>query len=81
MDATKTAINWTTTAAAEASRLGLRPGNWPLYITVTGPQGEAGLGELFILDRKEMKKNADGELLHVVYATPRGDIVLTVYND
>lgn len=58
---------------AEASSLGLRPGEWPTLIGTT-----LGNGRNFVRARSEER---DGDLLWVVYLQTFGCIELKIFND
>jgi hypothetical protein len=59
--------------SAEASSLGLRPGEWPRTINTT-----LGNGVMFVAQRQEIR---DGDLLWVDYFQGNGCITLRIYND
>jgi hypothetical protein len=59
--------------SAEASTLGIRPGQWPVAI-----ETELGNGLPFRFSTKEIR---DGELLWVDYFQGNGCIWLRIYND
>lgn len=59
---------------AEASTLGLRPGEWPEFIETT-------LGNTQPLFRSTKKLDADGDILYVRYRQVFGCIDVVVYND
>jgi hypothetical protein len=59
--------------SAEASTLGLKPGEWPRTI-----ETELGNGMVFIAMRREVR---DGDLLWVDYLQGNGCIWLRIYND
>jgi hypothetical protein len=59
--------------SAEASTLGLKPGEWPRTIETT-----LGNGMVFIAQRQEVR---DGDLLWVDYFQGNGCISLRIYND
>jgi hypothetical protein len=69
------AINWTIPpwGFVDASDLGLRAGEWPLQITVTGPSGEV----LEMYRHSVDVYNAD----HLDYKTLRGELTLRIFND
>lgn len=58
---------------AEASTLGLKPGDWPRTI-----ETDMGNGMIFIAQHKEVR---DGDLLWVDYFQANGCITLKIFND
>ena len=61
---------------AEASSLGLRPGEWPQALPV---RKDVGNGLPFA--RPKARLNADGEIVSVAYVQDLGCLTLTVFND
>lgn len=62
------------TFVTEASDLGLRPGEWPQFLTTN-------LGNGLRLVRSTKKLDADGDLLWVTYHQAAGCIRLRIFND
>lgn len=59
---------------AEASELGLRPGEWPERIATD-------VGNRLPFVRRSKKLDAEGDLMWVTYAQANGCLVLRVFND
>lgn len=60
---------------AEASELGLRPGEWPQFIAVVDDANEG-----FLFERGNFRVQNE-ELMAVTYRTQHGEFELTVLND
>ena len=60
--------------SAEASELGLRPGEWPATLATT-------MGKKLPLVRATKKVDPDGDLTWVTYNQSCGCISLRIYND
>ena len=60
---------------AEASALGLRPGDWPSHLPTT-----MGNGLPFIRTSYKASER-DGELLYMLYRQTAGSLLLRIHND
>ncbi len=79
MDATSLHLNWTCTARAEASELGINPGEWPEYIALMGPGGTP----ITVFRLQLPEEGAEGVPKPAVYSYGAKHRVfeLTVYGD